>query len=1452
MVGKCGLKYFLFVLFLFSFPLTGFMQQRDYLEIKARIFVEDGILEGTTLDIEINEKEKQQFKISRNAEFPYRLKFNSEYKLTFSKPGLYSRIILISTQVPKTILDINSIFPPIEFQINLFKEITGVDKSFSLRPYARIFYDKTIDDFSHELFVLDNLFAIQLDQALAKEKEINKEQKTLNKLELQELQEMQKEFDQLVKEADNFFNQNNYTGALSKYQDAVRLFPDRPYPQDRIREIQNLLDALKLAEQKKEEQQQLFKKTIQQADKKFQEKQYNDALDAYRQAIQYKPDDNHAQQRIIEIGQIQERIQTENTFTEIMSRAEGFFSNKEYEQAIATFREAATIQPNDPRPGARIEEINRILQQLGQQAAAEQLYKKAIQDGDRLAAQQKYADAIVQYRKALEVKAGDAIAKEKIQNAETAIQQAQNQQAYNTAIATADKAFKAKDYPLAEAEYRKALELKPQGKYPQDQIAQIGNILAADAAEKLKNQQYATLVRAGDSLLNVKNYQESRSSFVRAKSLFPQQKYPDQMIARIDKEQAELAAQDALRQQAEASYRQAISRADQAFQEKQYEVARMAYSEALKAKPGETYPTGKIEEISRVLQEEKEKIYREAIASADRLFDQKQYPQAIEEYRKALLIKDGDSYASRRADEAARLQEALVAENARLKKLDEDYNRLLGQAADAARRNDLSKEKEKLSEALLLKPSETHPLKRIAEIDDLLEKQRIAAENERFYADNMKAGQQAFSGGNYQEAKNSFEKALQYKPNNPVALQRINEIDQIMAQRAEAERVAKMEEQARLEAEKASREKYNQAIALADAGFGQKRYTEARGHYVTAMSTLPEEQYPKNKIREIDTILEEIQRQAEIAKQHAARDSINKIRIQDYQLLIKQAEQLAMARKYEDAISRYYEALKINTDNKADIDSRINGLRDQMRIAEKQQEDYRTAIRKADNFFNSGKYAEARPLYTDAGNAMPNEEYPKIQLQKIQEINDRKNAEYTAFIEKAEGFFSREEWQSAKNNYSDALAIMPGDQYASSRIRLADQKIDEALAADAEKLRKQKEFNDLISQANQLLAEGKLRDAQNLFQLAKQLNPNDTYPDQKIREIARTIETVRNDSVRLAQAQDEDNRYRQIIALSDQSFRDKLYNEAIKGYENALQIKPGETYPKKQIELIKQLTQETVPALVKTEKPIVAAPEPKPEPLQPRTEYTETAPVANMKALSSTEINKLYEETITRADGLFEHKDYAVSRFFYSKASDLKPAEMYPKQRIEEIGRLIDAGLSAEVRSAYDNAIKQADDAFSKNNYTVAKFYYYKALEIKSWEGYPKDRIYEIQALTKTLLSEQEEKNYNEAVTQADEAYYTKNYSVSRFHYNKALQIKPDEHYPKIKLDDIEKLLEQEKRDRSRMEYMEQVKLGDQAFEQGNYGVARFYYSKALSMQSNDQHSKDQLKRIEEIMAKQK
>ena len=184
----------------------------------------------------------------------------------------------------------------------------------------------------------------------------------------------------------------------------------------------------------------------------------------------------------------------------------------------------------------------------------------------------------------------------------------------------------------------------------------------------------------------------------------------------------------------------------------------------------------------------------------------------------------------------------------------------------------------------------------------------------------------------------------------------------------------------------------------------------------------------------------------------------------------------------------------------------------------------------------------------------------------------------------------------------------------------------------------------------------------------------------------------------------------------------------------------------------------------------------------------------------------------------------------------IQPENPYPQQRLEEISRLIDQSLTADQIKAYNEAIGKADLEFDRKGYTLARFYYNKALEIKSWEQYPKDRIKEIGKLTNTLLSQREEQDYLNWINTADEAFVNKDFAIARSFYLRAQALKKDEPYPGIKLAEIQKELQKMQEAETEQEYKNAVAEADKAFESKSYSVARFYYNRALNLRPDEQY----------------
>ena len=1020
-------------------------------------------------------------------------------------------------------------------------------------------------------------------------------------------------------------------------------------------------------------------------------------------------------------------------------------------------------------------------------------------------------------------------------------------QAYNTAITAANKHVGDKLYLDAKEKYQEALQYLPDSDYPKQQIIKLDELLAQAEAERQKEELYAANIKEGETLFRSKEYSGARVSFVKANQLKPSETLPVSRIQEIDKLLAELASIEAKNKATETGYQETIAKADKALAGKEYSSARLFYGEALAIKANEQYPKDKIAEIDQIMADLKVLQYNQSIAAGDLAFKSDQLDEATTQYENALTVKANDQYAKNQIGEIAKRRTALQDEQNRLKKLNEQYASVMAAAIADFRNKEYQSAKGKYQEALSLKPEETLPKEQIAKIDALLQELLTAEETNRLYIETVNAGQEAFRQNKLTESRDAFMKARDLKPSEVLPPIRIAELNTMIAQLEETARLAALEEAQRLAREKANREQYDRELAIADKAFAEKEYKAARTYYSNALSVLPIEKYPKDQISKIDELIAKQMEISMLGQQKAMRDSLMKVRDEAFNRAIASGKEMEQSNQYQVAIQRYNEAISINPDERANVQKMITALEDQLRAMDSQNKQYQVSIEKADQLFAASKLEEAIAEYRNASGIKPMEQYPKTQIIDIQNIINQRNSAYDLAIKNGDNAFDKSDWQNSKAAYTEALLVKPNEAYPEKRLREIDQKIIDEKLAGINSSNENAAYNEAVAKAEKALVDNELTTAKMHFNVAHSLKPAETMPPQRIIEIDALIE--QRNKERLAQAQrDIDEKYRQSISVADNAFREKTYTIARLRYQEAQLIKPDETYPKNQIALIDKLLNEAKPVEtyafdvpeIQTAPPVSAN----------ATKPEESAQATAARAESFRTVDN-YDEAIRKADDLFGIKDYTVARFYYYKAIEIKPKEEYPVNQIELIRKLVDSELSSIDRSGYDKAIAQADEAFSQQNYTIAKFYYYKALEIKSWEKYPKDRIAEILALTNSLLSEREEKEYRDMIAKADEAYFNKDIAIARFYYNKAIAMKSDENYPRIKLKDIQKLIDQDAHDQKNIEYNNVIELADQALQAENFSIARFNYNRALGMKPDEKYPKDQLKRIKEALEKQ-
>ena len=356
----------------------------------------------------------------------------------------------------------------------------------------------------------------------------------------------------------------------------------------------------------------------------------------------------------------------------------------------------------------------------------------------------------------------------------------------------------------------------------------------------------------------------------------------------------------------ETKYNNAIAKADKALNLKDYEAAKTNYSDALKFKPNEPYPTTKIADIDRIVA---------MAADAERLAKEKAAADAAEKERLAKLKANADAadkerIAKEKADAAiaaekarlakeaemadaatkARLEkekaDAALAEKQRLEKekLDAaaaERDRLAKEKADAAEKVRLAKEAELADAATRARLEKEKADAALAE-KQRLEKERLdvaAAERDRLAKEKADAAEKVRLAKEAELAE-AKEKSRLEKEKVDAALAEKQQLEKErldaaaaerdrlakekaiadaarMAQEARDKAVADSTEKIRLEKEavaKAINDKYNGYINRGDSAISEQNYDLARINFREALK-VKDENYPKTRMADIETMI---------------------------------------------------------------------------------------------------------------------------------------------------------------------------------------------------------------------------------------------------------------------------------------------------------------------------------------------------------------------------------------------------------------------------------------------------------------------------------------------------------------------------------------------------------------------------------------------------------------------
>ncbi len=597
-------------------------------------------------------------------------------------------------------------------------------------------------------------------------------------------------YDDLVKSADKSLKKKAYEDALKDYSQAADLFPKDSYVNQQIDQINQILQRVEN-----------FADLVFKADNQFINENYEASKSLYQKALDIKSDDKHSQDRIKEIDGILVNKNLDDKYNSLIAQADGLLNGKDYQNAKDAYNNALAVKPREKYPKDKIAEIDAALQQI---AKTDQDYQRVVDKANGLFQQKDYEKAKTEFANAGNIKPKETYPPEMItkidgliaeqkrfaeeaaaaEAARLAAIQAEKDKNYNNAVARGDSLFKQNEYETARTAYRTALTIKPAETYPQQKIDEIGTLLAQlSAAQKA----YEDAIAKGDREFNREGFDAAKTAYNDAKSAKPDETYPDEMLAKIDSivtartrlaeeaAAAEAARLAALQAEKDKNYSDAIAKGDDLFTQKDYENARNEYRTALTIKPAETYPQQKIDEIGTLLAQlsAAQKAYEDAIAKGDREFKSEGFDAAKTAYNDAKSAKPDETYPDEMLAKIdsivttrARLaQEAAAAEAARLAALqaekDKNYSDAIAKGDNLFNQKDYENARNEYRTALTIKPTETYPQQKIDEIGTLLAQLSAA---QKAYEDAIAKGDREFNREGFDAAKTAYNDAKSAKP----------------------------------------------------------------------------------------------------------------------------------------------------------------------------------------------------------------------------------------------------------------------------------------------------------------------------------------------------------------------------------------------------------------------------------------------------------------------------------------------------------------------------------------------------------------------------------------------------------------------------------------------------------------------------------------------------------------
>ena len=540
--------------------------------------------------------------------------------------------------------------------------------------------------------------------------------------------------------------------------------------------------------------------------------------------------------------------------------------------------------------------------------------------------------------------------------------------------------------------------------------------------------------------------------------------------------------------------------------------------------------------------------------------------------------------------------------------------------------------------------------------------------------------------------------------------------------------------------------------------------------------------------------------------------SINYIVAQEqaptYQSLIKAGDKEFTNNEFIKAKTYYQEALRLKP-NDASAKSKLDKTLQKIREENKKEEKFFEYIDKADSFYANGELDKALTEYNNALKLFPKDEYAKGKKSEITETlkNEKEKLDsFNTMVNLGDNLLKNEKYAEAVLQYESALKLYPNNNVVKEKHQDAKNKKE---AYDI----KVTEYDRFKAQGQEFTLRKKYSEAIDAYQQALELFPNDLELPGKIKE----LQTLNNIS----------ENYISRINEADALYEDRSYAEAKAAYQSALTVLPDDSYALGMIDRIDEIVNSPEYRKIQSDK---------------------------------AKLDSDFENYIRKGEDAETVKNYELALINYNNALELKPnnadalakkknAEdmiLYQEQQRKEQERLAAIEAEKQRKANIQNLINAGNQQLTDKNYAAAEQTFNQVLALDPNNATATEKLSVIAGFYEEIQRQKQE-NYQNAMSEGDYAFASRNYAEAIKQYSIALTNKPG--------DDIanQRLAEAQQAEAIRVaslegEYNGYITKGDAQFQTKNYDKAIEFYTKAIQVGTGNPYPTNKIREIGEML----